>query len=356
MPAFIPFILEVVLPPILEAVGLAGAAVTVLNFIKGILAPGGTPINLGLIETEVDTIYADVQSSTFGLALIAARLVTMESAILTALGTPQQAGVAVTLPSPPAGYGGLSGPDTALAVWNYVLPALSVSTASALSDAWELGENLANSSWLNYAFAPYFWWEGGWNHNNLDGGPSVTPQPLASTILATDTLITWLNREVPTITWTMGYQGADFAAGRDPAHHGYWICKLNPADWAALKATVVGVSGSAIAPVWPGSGFATLGSSVAISPGLTITTPMDGVIVNLSSVPTVRGFYEFDDLRSYRNVGALTFLTDAGEAEYPQGLGFTSAMYCPKLMKRAAAVKVRAVGGVVGTVTPWLTS
>jgi hypothetical protein len=37
-----------------------------------------------------------------------------------------------------------------------------------------------------------------------------------------------------------------------------------------------------------------------------------------------------------------------------QPLGFTSAIYVPKTMAQAAAVKVMTPGGTVGTVTPWL--
>jgi hypothetical protein len=81
---------------------------------------------------------------------------------------------------------------------------------------------------------------------------------------------------------------------------------------------------------------------------------MDGVIVSLTSVPTVRGFYAFDGLLSYRNIGALTFVDDNSDAEYPQTLGFTEAVYLPKAMAHAGAVKIRTVGGIVGTVTPFV--
>jgi len=106
-------------------------------------------------------------------------------------------------------------------------------------------------------------------------------------------------------------------------------------------------------PVWPGLAKATLGTPVALATGVTIAEAMDGVIVNIASAPTKQGYFTFDDVRSWRNIGAVSFYSDTGAQEYPQGLGFESALYCPKVMVRAAGVKVRCASGVTGTVTPW---
>jgi hypothetical protein len=109
-------------------------------------------------------------------------------------------------------------------------------------------------------------------------------------------------------------------------------------------------------PVWPGLAKATLGTPVSLATGVTITEAMDGVIVTVTGAPTKQGYFTFDDARSWRNIGALSFYTDTGAQEYPQSLGFESAIYCPKVMLRAAGVKVRCASGVTGTVTPWTIS
>jgi hypothetical protein len=356
MPAFlIPIILEAA-SSILEALGIVSTILTVVNAIKNALAPGGVPLDLATTEIQVATIYADVQSPTIGLALIAARLSVAEAAILAAIANTQQAGVAVTLPAPPAGYGGLSGSATALAVWDFVDSVTGHTMLQDVSIMTNVAEFISQQTMLEAVGVGYFWLLGVAEEYDTLGRPTTFPTPLVANILPADTVGTWLTREVPSITWSAGFYGGDLWGGNDPSGHWSWICKIDPLRFAQYKLLNAGSLAKLGPPVWPGSAFATLGSPVALSSGLTITTPMDGVIVNLSSVPTVRGFYEFDDLRSYRNVGALTFLSDAGEAEYPQGLGFTSAMYSPKSMKRAAAVKVRTAGGVVGTVTPWLSS
>ena len=107
-------------------------------------------------------------------------------------------------------------------------------------------------------------------------------------------------------------------------------------------------------PVWPGLANVTLGTPVALDSGVTIVTPMDGVVISITGTDPGYGYYyTFDDLRQWRTVGALTFLDDDGHAEGYQALGFVSAVYCPRSIQRAAAVKVKAGHGLAGTITPW---
>lgn len=110
------------------------------------------------------------------------------------------------------------------------------------------------------------------------------------------------------------------------------------------------------APAWPGLALVTLGESVPLAAGLTITTPMHGVLVEVTGAAAKQMFYTYDDARAYRHIGALAFATDRGDLENWQALGFTSAIYCPRLMSEAGAVKVMSAPGTVGTVTPWLRS
>jgi hypothetical protein len=107
-------------------------------------------------------------------------------------------------------------------------------------------------------------------------------------------------------------------------------------------------------PVWPGLANVTLGTPVALASGVTIVTPMDGVLIDITGTdPDFNHHFNYDGLVAHRNVGALVFLTDDGEAEGFQPLGFISAVYCPRTIKRAGAVKLMSSHGLTGTVTPW---
>jgi hypothetical protein len=176
--------------------------------------------------------------------------------------------------------------------------------------------------------------------------------PIAN-ILSTDTLDVFLERESGFNGWIACGDGT-WQVGQDVVGNDFIIhSKITDAEFLVLRDGPAAAGASVAAPVWPGLANVTLGSPVALAAGLTITEPMDGVIVELTSVPSVRGFYVFDDLNSFLNVGSLAFISDNGDAEPPQNLGFALAMYCPRSMKQAAAVKLRVGTGVAGTCTPW---
>lgn len=346
----------------------------IINFLAAQLAPLGVILANVLITAKetsqfeirnaVLNIQAAVTNGTSGNAALGADIATLvaqlsatESTLLTAIGTPQQASVAVTLPaSPPSGYGSTDPSDVAAAVWSYAATDDGIPTVSKLEAAGHLADNISNNSWLPAQFAPYFLFDGAWNQPLIGVAMSTTPQPLASAILPSDTRLSWLAREVPGIAWIDGYLGSDFVAGEDPSALGFWVLNLNSADFQALKALLYPVGSNNLAPVWPGLSLVTLGTPVALSPGLTITTPMHGVLVSISSVAGNKPFFAFDDVVSYLKIGALTFFSDDGQEEFPQSLGFTSAVYCCRSMARASGVKLRTDPAVTGTITPWLLS
>lgn len=109
------------------------------------------------------------------------------------------------------------------------------------------------------------------------------------------------------------------------------------------------------APVWPGIGLVTLGTEELLSSDQRVIGPMDGVIVQLDSVPQkLSNFPMGDNTYSYR-LGFITFEADAGWLEPWQYLGFDSALYCPRQMHQAAACRIRYLGNASGTVQPWTT-
>jgi hypothetical protein len=303
----------------------------------------------------------DLESITFGLFALHNQLLAIraeqdvdEAAILAAIGTPQQAGVPVTLPAPPVGYGfpGLGSGDAAT-IWNYQFPPGSGNImGDLLVDAGWGAEALATSSALPHAYTRYALLHMDWTDTAALGwtveGPAIDP----TTILPTDvSILAWLNRTTAPFTWTLvGDQIVSFHGL--PISDAWWICTITDLEFTQYKAflappTVVR------APLWPGLAKAVLGAPVALSAGLQIVTPMDGVIVKITSLSPRFGSFPFGAAVSYRNIGALSFFDDDGEQEFPQTLGFTDCVYCPKSMVRAAGLRFRCDPSVVGTATPW---
>lgn len=110
------------------------------------------------------------------------------------------------------------------------------------------------------------------------------------------------------------------------------------------------------APVWPGQASVTFGTPVALSNGMTIDEDMDGVIVTVTTPPTLTGRYVIGSETYDYGVGRIAFESDGGEVEPWQYLGFRAALFTPKSMLRASAVHLQVLAGAQGTVTPWVVS
>ncbi len=106
-------------------------------------------------------------------------------------------------------------------------------------------------------------------------------------------------------------------------------------------------------PVWPGEGRVIYLPSVPLEEAHFVSGFMHGVRVHIESTDPGTGFYDYDMARCWRNIGALAFVTDAGDTEMWQPLGFTDAIYVPKLMTEAAAFRTHLGRGPKGIVTPW---
>lgn len=107
-------------------------------------------------------------------------------------------------------------------------------------------------------------------------------------------------------------------------------------------------------PVWPGLDNVTLGEAVALDVALTIAGPMDGVIVELSSVGEDRDFYSFNGQLSYPHLAALAFADDNGAIECYQPISFAKHILTPSRLWRAETCYIRCDPFVSGTVTPWV--
>jgi len=314
------------------------------------------------IETTVETIDIAVNSGPLGLAGINTKLDNLSTdllsarlAILAAIAGTQQAANPVILPTiPPTGYGGLDAGATGLAVWNYADFVTGHTTLQDLSIGTNVLSALAQEAMITSRGADYFYLLGAFATYYTDGGPTRIPTPDASHILITDTLLTWLTREEPTITWVAGFFGGDAVGGDDPSGHWTWICRLSPADWLALYETYFPAPAGANAPTWPGIAHVTLGTALALSDGLLIPGPLHGVLVHISSVPVPISYYPFGPVKSYVRAGAVVFVDDNGDAEFPAPLGPDHLVICPRAMFKADHAYLRLPSGVTGTITPWI--
>lgn len=178
----------------------------------------------------------------------------------------------------------------------------------------------------------------------------------------TDTIVAFLNTWDGTATWDYeayldlpwGY--ATRAAMYNDTPDGFYRC-LVP-DWFLPY-----VSGRAYdnsrrsriaPPVWPGLDLVTLLTPVALAEGVTITEPMHGVILTITTVPVQLGAWDFDGVPSWGALGAVAFVDDNGSYERAQTFGFQQALVCAQSMALAAGCVIRTASGTVGTVTPWV--
>lgn len=347
---------------LLKVIGTLNTILSLLGLIQGNGAKSAQENVPFHIDTVTSEMWALASDSAVGLAAIKAQLLiidahisSVDSSLAASIAGRQSGTTPVILPTtPPAGYGGPSSGTIAYDVWNFVFAdgyQAQIMTESA-------GLAAVNLSTIGAMFqtmtTPWYRHGGAWTEAAGPSGYNSDPVfPIAS-ILSTDTLPVFLDRESYYTGWAdpigSGYYSVDDGSGSGFVY----VTTITAAEFIVLRDGVTPGAALLVPPVWPGLPLVTLGTPVALSTGLTITTPMDGAIVNLASEPAKAGFFTFDDVNSYRNLGALSFFDDDNNQEPPQSLGFTDAQYCPKTMVRARGVKVRCVGGVVGTITPWV--
>lgn len=316
---------------------------------------------LGVLWDKLDELHDDLQSD-YDLLYI------QHGAILDAIDA---------LPAPPA-----EAPppgDIADAVWDWASSRDSINAdvhgitmQQLIEDSWSVLNFQAGHIGVQNPLAPYFnivvyqpWKLGdtqfNWPNFNTDFCPEA---PDFTEVIPGDTPYTFLARTQPTYEWTnlgptgLGVDEVAWKAVGGVYPDELWVrsnfTSLEMHQLAYIVNPPAPVVPPAGPPVWPGADAVTLGTPAAIAAGLTITEPMDGVKVHITAVDPKQMWFTYDDERAYRHIGALAFVDDSGNLETWQTLGFTHAVYCPKTMRRAAAVKVMTPNGTVGTVTPWV--
>jgi len=172
-------------------------------------------------------------------------------------------------------------------------------------------------------------------------------------ILSSDTVGTWLNRiDTRGYTWALNAFGFWETDGSLDGN-GNWLCSISSADLVAIKESLGLVVPPTIAPVWPGLAHVTLGTPVAFTGPTNVNVPMHGILIEIDSVPPGKPTYVFGSQTATAHIGAIAFIDDDQEMEYPQNLSFNYQVYCVQSMVIAGGVKLRCVPGVTGIITPW---
>lgn len=350
------------IPYILRLIGLTDSAINllnnILNVITGIQNLLGEPAQQHSVDDvllDTDTIITELGDPTIGLAAILGEVQAQAVGILAAIAALPQTGDPVTLPTiPPAGYGGGDLVDIANAVWYFPQTDLPSTPADALVQ-------IARAT--NVTGAVDFYQDAGiLRISRIDwSAPGIYitsfSQPVFDPvdILEGETMLACLTRQNP--TWTVSYPWApqDYV-GLDPTDGSqvHWITRFGEAGFNAYRNAIWPLVAASISPVWPGLARVTLGSPVAITPQMTVVGPMDGVIVEITAVTNNKPALAYDTELSYKFIGGIAFMTDNGDVEPFQPLGWTHAVYSPLRMSEAAGVVLRADPSLVGTITPWV--
>ena len=261
----------------------------------------------------------------------------------------------VSLPvSPPSGYGSPALADIADAIWSYSIYPLGGGARYYLASAGNYG-GYEKFQLFEGADNTYFYplmVDAFWPFGVSADYPSFDP----SDILSTETLLDCMTRQNPTFacSWWNYSNGAVHLIGPGGSDIEDWITTIDESGFAIIKALIFPVTTVTLAPVWPGLSNVVLGTPVSISSSMTITEAMHGVIVNISAVSVNKPQVPYGTELAFKFIGALAFVSDDGEVEQFQPLGFTDALYCCREMTEAASVVVRADPSVSGTITPWV--
>lgn len=238
-----------------------------------------------------------------------------------------------------------------------VAPSTTYTLEELMTKAGLLADNLEQNfaafpTWGNALFIESMPW------SSVQGAGAGNWSADPSTILLSDADVSaWLNRVVPLPVgwsgWAPDQDGLAVAIPAAPVESNGIVCTMTPADFAAAKDLL---RGRLTPPIWPGTGLVTLGTPVAISDGVTVPGPLDGVLVSITGVPYPVGYYAFGALKSYTRMGAIVFISDNGDLANAIPLGPESQVVSPTAMSRADHAIIRVKTGVTGTITPWVTA
>lgn len=351
-----------VIQVVLQIFARVNDAVTLVANIIGTLITSGWYIVVRDAANLTTDIHSLLEDPTCGQQAQCAQLSTIISDLATlagdiaALGSPQQTGVAVTLPAvPPSAYVAPTSGANASAVWATVSADAGTQMGAIMaiqSAFWRIvRDSLAFDGRLspgfNFQFDPTAW---------VNNGFTSWVEVSITDIQPTDAdLLGFLTRTAPSLTWHQTGEGtwwADVGSGNALIQ-----CKLTEGEFEFLRMLAGGPPAAGIPvvpPVWPGLAGVTLGTPVAIVPtSQTITGPLNGVILDLTTIPQPLPFFDLNAAQGWSKIGQLTFVDDNGDAEPQQLLSFVHGLFMPKSMTRAVSCGVKTLSGLGGTITPF---
>lgn len=346
-------LLAVLLARVAAITGLVQLLSSGVQAIQNYLNPATGISQITAIQNLVEVVKFDVADSTYSLLAIKTELDALQASV-TALGGPQQAGVPVTLPPPPAGYGGLDAGGTGAAVWEYIDTYTSVSFGDQADYVYR--DLTVRDFTLDSRVAqmPYFVANAIWGDAYFTPPPIVPPTTFDTSALSpSDTVYSILEASNPGTVWTLSIDGEHYEQVVGGGYGLVITCLVDAAQLAEMKEGAGVAAMANVAPVWPGLAKVTLGTPVALSAAVNVNVPMDGCLIALTATPPGKPVYTIGDQVATAHIGQVAFLDDNGEMEYPQNLSFPAEVYCPLSMAHAAGVKIRTVPGVSGSVTPW---
>jgi len=181
--------------------------------------------------------------------------------------------------------------------------------------------------------------------------PGGVPTPDYAAILADDTRLSWLQRTDlahywiahPTTGEPVGTAGED-----DPLSGGFYFCTISEEEFNRYKKNAY-----ATPPIWPGIEAVTLGTTVPCAESTVLEIPMDGILWLTTSYPPARARWGAAPYYSVYHTGRLAFITDNGDLEPFQYMGWQNAIFVPQTMGRAAGVVVFLEANIEGAITPW---
>ena len=244
------------------------------------------------------------------------------------------------------------------AVWNWGLPNTQVSAYYALNTAYLAGADVGEDV-IPLAADLRFGLHGTTSTGEGSRQPAgpIVPTPDWAGILDTDTQLSWLQRsDTSGLLWTQA-EGLPTPQAQlfnfEGTAAGHIISLITEAEFNALKPGAVAPTGRPVAPVWPGLDKVTLGEPIALSNGLVINSPLDGLIFAITRDSAGGGRWQFGEVSSWNNVGAVMFETDGGAFERAITIGIDTQVVVPLTMVRAAGAVIRFTNPFSGTVTPW---
>lgn len=283
-------------------------------------------------------IQSDVVNGTYGMA--AAH--TERQAILGAIAA-LPAGSDIVIPP-----GGASAAD----VWAYVNGATpapgTYQVGAQLAETWGVLTELYRSGAWRVNGNPFFTveWPGS-PITNLSTSFAY-PTPDWTAIGSYTSVVDWLNgTDTSGRTWS-----ADADSGLATTYD-----TLAGEQWFAMRCllrdTDLYPTAGVGAPIWPGLAGVTLGTTVPAVVSTVLELPMDGIIWLTTSYPPARARWGAAPYYSVYHTGRLAFITDNGDLEPFQYMGWQNSVFVPQTMRRAAGVVVFLEANIEGAITPW---